>query len=208
MYVDTDYHFDMLRLVTILERRLPQGSEEEVRSCLRRLYVVHCASSLQLLFTLRYAEDTFCSRPSLGLLVVDSISAFYWPDKSGGGHSVARQESNLRRCVELLEKLLKDYRIVVFASTQAVMRGSFPDGAGPDEPSLSSWKQSSSARTDFGRTYLCKPWRRIVTHRLAFSKTDARRDGKQVFSVASSSTRTNRTKQCSFSITDVGVQFI
>ncbi|KAL4630958.1 DNA repair protein XRCC2 [Arapaima gigas] len=208
MFVDTDHHFDMLRLVTILEHRLPQGHEEVVRACLGRLFIVHCNSSLQLFFTLHYAEDMFCSRPSLSLLIVDSISAFYWVDKSSGGESVSKQESNLKRCIELLEKLLKDYHIVVFATTQAIMRSSIPDRPGPSESSLTLWKQGSPAPRDFSKAYLCKPWQKIVTHKVAFSKTDTSRDKKLVFSVVSSSTRTTGTKRSYFSITDVGVQFV
>ncbi|XP_039941108.1 DNA repair protein XRCC2 isoform X2 [Hirundo rustica] len=39
MFVDTDYHFDMLRLVTILENRLVQGTEEMIKQCLGRLFL-------------------------------------------------------------------------------------------------------------------------------------------------------------------------
>ncbi|XP_024001684.1 DNA repair protein XRCC2-like, partial [Salvelinus sp. IW2-2015] len=82
MYVDTDYNFDMLRLVTVLEQRLGEDAkgedsgaavepEERVRACLGRLFVVNCSSSVQLLLTLHYLENTFCSRHALCLLVID-----------------------------------------------------------------------------------------------------------------------------------------
>lgn len=38
MFIDTDYHFDMLRLVTILEHRLEQSTEEMMKRCLGRLF--------------------------------------------------------------------------------------------------------------------------------------------------------------------------
>ncbi|KAM9417243.1 LOW QUALITY PROTEIN: DNA repair protein XRCC2-like [Salvelinus alpinus] len=88
MYVDTNYHFDMLRLVKVLEHRLGEDGdavvepEERVRACLSRLFVVLCSSSVQLLLTLHYLENTFCSRHALCLLVIDSIAAFYWVDRS------------------------------------------------------------------------------------------------------------------------------
>ena len=71
MYVDTNYHFDMLRLVKVLEQHLEEDGdvvvvpEERVRACLRRLFVFLCSSSVQLLLTLHYLENTFFSRPVL-----------------------------------------------------------------------------------------------------------------------------------------------
>ncbi|XP_006634583.2 DNA repair protein XRCC2 [Lepisosteus oculatus] len=206
MFVDTDYHFDMLRLVSILEHRLPQSPEETIRMCLRRLFVVHCTSTVHLLLTLHYVENMFCSRPALCLLVIDSISAFYWIDRSNGGESVTQQESNLGKCSAFLEKLLRDYRIVLFASTQAIMR-SYSGEPSRAAGASSSWRRCPAAEGDYSKPYLCKAWQRLVTHQLAFSKTDARRDSRAVFSIASSSAGTKSTSRCFFCVTEGGVQF-
>ncbi|XP_029810196.1 DNA repair protein XRCC2 [Suricata suricatta] len=48
VFVDTDYHFDLLRLVAILERRLARGSEEAVRRCLGRVSVLSCGGDHRL----------------------------------------------------------------------------------------------------------------------------------------------------------------
>ncbi|XP_030623440.1 DNA repair protein XRCC2 [Chanos chanos] len=172
IFIDTDYHFDMLRLVTVLEGRLSDSmekraeeneTEEKVRSCLHRLSVVHCSSSVQLLFTLHYLENSFCCQPSLCLLVIDSISAFYWVDRSNGGESITRQEANLRKCVELLDRFRRDYGVAVFASTHAIMRNYT---AASDATS----ECMTRSAVDFDKPYLCRAWQRIVTHRLLFSK--------------------------------------
>uniref|UniRef100_A0A673YBN6 X-ray repair cross complementing 2 n=1 Tax=Salmo trutta TaxID=8032 RepID=A0A673YBN6_SALTR len=147
MYVDTNYHFDMLSLVKVLEQ-LP---EERVRACLGRLFVVLCSSSVQLLLTLHYLENTFCSQPALCLLVIDSISAFYWVDRSSGEESVAKQEAILRKCSEPLARLLRDYLIVVFATTHANIRN------------YGRW--SSSHASDFDKAYISRDWQRLVTHK-------------------------------------------
>lgn len=107
MFIDTDYHFDMLRLVTILEHRLSQSSEEVITHCLGRLFLVHCSSSTQLLLTLYSLETVFCGHPSLCLLVLDSLSAFYWIDRANGGESVSAQESTLKKCSHFLEKVVR-----------------------------------------------------------------------------------------------------
>lgn len=85
------------------------GSDEEalLRSCLSRLLVVHCSSSAQLLLTLHFLENSFSSRPSLELLLIDSISAFYWLDRCEGGPSFSKQEEKLSKCSDLLSRLLR-----------------------------------------------------------------------------------------------------
>lgn len=219
VFVDTDYSLDMLRLVSILDNRLnsalcgaspPAGSDEAtLRSCLSRLLVVHCSSSSQLLLTLHFLETTLSSRPGLALLLIDSISAFYWPDRSEGGASIAKQEEKLNKCSELLGRLLRDYRITMFATCHAIRRSH-------SEPS-----SSSSSSSNANRPFLCRSWQRLITHRLMFSRledstdmelpaggsTEQRR--KQVFTVhcTSSSSRMKMFRN-SFYVTDGGLEFI
>ncbi|XP_027023749.1 DNA repair protein XRCC2 isoform X2 [Tachysurus fulvidraco] len=214
VFIDTDYHFDMLRLVSVLEACLspsPPESEtdvqvdtEVVRSSLGRLSVLHCSSSVQLLLTLHYLEGTLCTRPTLCLLVIDSISAFYWIDRASGGDSLARQEANMRKCTEILDKLRRDYGLVVFATTHAVMKNysSGSTASGSSEP----WKCSS----DFDKQYLCRAWQKILTHRLLFSKSvqsSVPEENKQLFSVACNTVRTKGVHRCVFYVTEAGVQF-
>ncbi|KAI5630550.1 DNA repair protein XRCC2, partial [Silurus asotus] len=213
VFVDTDYHFDMLRLVSILESRLTSSSppqsemEEVVRSSLRRLSVLHCSSSVQLLLTLHYLEGVVCSRPALCLLVIDSISAFFWIDHANGGDSLTRQEANLRKCTEILDRLRRDYGVVVFATMHAVMRN-YSSSSGSSEPSGSapSWKRNS----DFDKQYLCRSWQKLLTHRLLFSKSEqssVSEEHKRIFSSACSTVRTKGVHRCVFHLTEAGVQF-
>ncbi|XP_054862988.1 DNA repair protein XRCC2 [Amphiprion ocellaris] len=211
VFVDTDYSLDMLRLVSILDSRLntalssnssARSEEAALRSCLSRLLVVHCSSSSQLLLTLHFLETSLSSRPSLALLLIDSISAFYWLDRCGGGASFAKQEEKLSKCAELLERLLRDYRVTVFASCHAIRR-------------------SSSGPSSSSDSYLCRPWQRLVSHRLLCSRQDpvdsvaaAVGDRGQrmqpVFTVrcTSSSCSMKSFRSSSFCVTDGGVEFI
>ncbi|XP_078393048.1 DNA repair protein XRCC2 [Cetorhinus maximus] len=207
LFIDTDYHFDMLRLVTILEHRLAQSTVESVKQCLGRLFFVHCSSSAQLLLLLHSLETMVCSHPALCLLIVDSMSAFYWIDRLNGGESFSQQEANLRRCVECLEKLLSEYRLVLFATTQALMRGPGPGTARPDEAAVAAAWQPPLAVVAEYKPYLCKSWQKLVKHRFIFSKNTTR-DNKQEFAVVSLQPRNSIVTRCSFLITDGGVQFL
>ncbi|XP_014869395.1 PREDICTED: DNA repair protein XRCC2 isoform X2 [Poecilia mexicana] len=209
VFVDTDYSLDMFRLASVLDSRLnaggSAGSDDAVlRSCLSRLLVVRCSSSSQLLLTLHFLETTLSSRPRAALLLIDSISAFYWSDRSEAA-SVAKQEEKLSRCSELLGRLLRDYRITIFATCHPIRRGS----NGPP----------SSSEAD--RSHLCRAWQRLVTHRLVCSRQEAQhnpangdeRSGEQrnwqVFTVHCSSwTGTRGSRVSSFRVTDGGVEFI
>ncbi|XP_061569679.1 DNA repair protein XRCC2 isoform X3 [Cololabis saira] len=199
VFVDTDYSLDMLRLVSVLDSRLNAGvstgsDEAALRSCLSRLLVVHCSSSSQLLLTLHFLESTMSSRPRLALLLLDSISAFYWPDRCEGGASMARREEKLAKCAELLGRMLRDYRFTIFATCHAIRR--------------SSSAEPSSSSTD--RPYLCRPWQRLVTHRLLCSRQEAGTGGerRQVFTAHCTSSRTRTSGTSSFWVTDGGVEFL
>lgn len=86
---------------------LAESDEEVLRSCLSRLLVVHCSSSSQLLLTLYFLENSLSSRPSMALVLIDSISAFYWLDRCEGGSSMVKQEETLSKCADLLGRLLR-----------------------------------------------------------------------------------------------------
>ncbi|XP_060936811.1 DNA repair protein XRCC2 [Limanda limanda] len=211
VFVDTNYSLDMLRLVSIIDSRLNPalstssplaGSDEEaLRSCLSRLLVVHCSSSSQLLLTLHFLENSFSSRPGLALLLIDSISAFYWLDRCEGGASFSKQEEKLSKCSELLGRLLRDYRITVFATCHALRR---------------SHRGTSS---DSDRPFLCRPWQRLLTRRLLCTRQDApnnvsaaagsseEQGRRQVFTVHCTSCGTKAPRSSSFHVTDGGVEF-
>ncbi|MEE6467307.1 hypothetical protein FKM82_007201 [Ascaphus truei] len=203
IFIDTDYHFDMLRLVTILEHRLLQSTEDTVKQCLGRFFLVYCSNSVQLLLTLYSLENMFCSRPSLCLLILDSISSFYWIDRSNGGEIISKQEANLKKCTELLHKLLKEYQLVLFASTQTIMQKFSNDRS---EGFSHSVKQSS-ASVEF-KPYLCKSWQLMTTHRILFTKEPSSKSSDQTFYIMSCHLKNKSVVRRSFTIAEFGVRFL
>ncbi|MEJ1279560.1 hypothetical protein NN561_010494 [Cricetulus griseus] len=199
LFIDTDYHFDMLRLVTVLEHRLSRSSEETIKLCLGRLFLAYCSSSLQLLLTLHSLEALFCSHPSLCLLIVDSLSAFYWTDRASGGESVALQESTLKKCSQLLERLVTEYRLVLFTTTQSLMQKASDSAEQP-----ASSKLPGDGDTDY-RAYLCKAWQKVVKHRVIFSREDEAKSSR--FSLVSRHLKSNSLKKHAFMIRESGVEF-
>ncbi|KAM9186370.1 DNA repair protein XRCC2 isoform 2-T2 [Dugong dugon] len=201
LFIDTDHHFDMLRLVTILEHRLSQSSEEIIKSCLGRFFLVYCSSSSQLLLTLYSLESMFCSHPSLCLLILDSLSAFYWIDRANGGESVNLQESTLKKCSQFLERLVNVYRLVLFASTQSIMQKPSNSTEGPS----SAFRHPSNEDIDY-RPYLCKAWQQMVKHRIFFSRQDDSEKNNK-FSLVLRHLKSNNLKKHFFIIGESGVEF-
>ncbi|XP_015281835.1 PREDICTED: DNA repair protein XRCC2 isoform X2 [Gekko japonicus] len=198
LFIDTDFHFDMLRLVTVLEHSLCQSSEELIKQCLGRFFLVTCNSSAQLLLTLYSLENMFCSHPSLCLLMIDSMSAFYWIDRANGGENLSLQEANLRRCVQCLEKLIREYHLALFATTQTIMQKS-------SNSAESSARLQDEADGDY-RPYLCKSWQQLITHRIFFSKPCHPGSAKG-FSITSCHVHNNSVVKRPFSISEYGIQF-
>ncbi|EHA98361.1 DNA repair protein XRCC2 [Heterocephalus glaber] len=201
LFIDTDYHFDMLRLVTILEHRLSQSSEEIIKHCLGRFFLVCCNSSTQLLLTLHSLEALLCSHPSLCVLILDTLSAFYWIDRVNGGESVTSQESTLKKCAQVLERLVSEYRLVLFATTQSIMQKA---SNSPEGPALAC-QRLHEPDVDY-RPYLCKTWQQVVKQRIFFSKQDDPKSHKQ-FSLMSCHSKSNSAKNHLFVIGESGVQF-
>ncbi|XP_007469862.1 PREDICTED: DNA repair protein XRCC2-like [Lipotes vexillifer] len=201
LFIDTDYHFDILRLVTILEHRVSESSEEIIKYCLGRFFLVYCSSSTQLLLTLYSLETMFCSHPSLCLLILDSLSAFYWIDRVNGGESVHLQESTLKKCSQLLEKLVNEYRLALFATTQSIMQKTSSSAEGPS----CAFNLQSDVDVDY-RPYLCKAWQQVVKHRIFFSKQDDSKTSNQ-FSLVSRHLKSNNLKKHFFIIGESGVEF-
>ncbi|XP_053459070.1 DNA repair protein XRCC2-like [Nycticebus coucang] len=199
-FIDTDHHFDMLRLVTVLEHRLSESSEEVIKCCLGRFFLAYCSSSTHLLLTLYSLETLFCSHPSLCLLIVDSLSAFYWIDLVNGGESINLQESTLKKCSQFLEKLVNEYRLVLVATTQTLMQKT---SSSPEEPS--AFRRPCDVDVDY-RPYLCKAWQQVVKHRIFFSKQDDSNSSNQ-FSILSHRLKSNNLEKHVFIIGESGVKF-
>ncbi len=195
LYVDTDYHFSILRLTGMLEARVtaalekgvtdpnqpnssPSPTEEEMegflKSCLDRLHFACCSSSTQLVVTLHSFESLLSNNPNICVLMLDSVSAFYWTDKLAGGNSVPTQEANMKRIATVVNKLATLHNLVVFAAKQALYQ---------PRKHAQPWGESNAQYTPVKEhgcehhEYLCKLWQRLVTHRFLFTRDPIPGDG-------------------------------
>ena len=103
--LDLAYKFPMLRLITLLENRLKLMMESKsceidtesfVHDCLCRLYKFNCNSTLELVDVLNYIPQFVNENPTVCLLAIDNIEAFYWIDKLKGLRSYSAIEKALK----------------------------------------------------------------------------------------------------------------
>lgn len=166
IFVDTDYHFSLLRLVEILEERitacfLQQGlpltsvavREAFIKSCLARLIIARCNSTEELLDTMQSFDKLLCNRTDICAMMIDSISAFYYQDKSEGGKTYYGQEKHQKKLVELLRRYIDRYYLVVVATLPAIFS--------KDVKQIQQLEDYS---------YMCRPWKCFVKYAYVVSR--------------------------------------
>lgn len=210
IFIDTDYKFQILRLVNLIEKRMTNcvdcgdktviGSkvssddiEELVKESLRKLIIIRCTSSFHFLMTLHSLETVVSNNPDIAVLMIDSISTYYWLDRCNGGENIQAQEKNMKLIVEQVTKLVNSYSLVLFA-TKAV---NFKKTKRENEDDCPSPHARKVLKDDHAE-YLCKPWHKFVKHRFIFSKQPTS------FSIYCSTLNVD----VSFVIDDSGLKFI
>jgi DNA-repair protein XRCC2 len=180
IFIDTDCHFPMLRLVQIIEYHLfssdsqdisADNREKRIKDCLSRLYYFRCHSSIELVATLESLHAMLARKPEICCLMIDSISAFYWQDKLILGETPNSQEYHQRKVVDAIKDLIASYSLAVFAT-----RGMFVGASGRnrDDPTCS---------------FLSSQWQKLVRYRFMLTREGAKQTGQLVAVNCESKTR-------------------
>ena len=227
VFVDTEYQFSMLRLFAIMESRvmerlekvksdqndddeeqsartdLPTGDNVEgfIKTALSKLYVVRCSSSEQLVISLHSLESLLANHPEIGVLMLDSVSAFYWIDRTNAGDNANNQEAMQRRTTQILQRLMDEYQLVLIATKPAIVQRKHRGGGGYHHNNHQRQESSSSAgsplvKKDSGSAYsplnhsftetshgggpeviehheyMCHSWHQMVTFRFHLQRCD------------------------------------
>lgn len=216
IFIDNDYKFSILRLVTVMENRIhatlknAHQAEENltndvellIQKCLSKLSLIRCTNSSELLVTLYSLEQTLLSNPNISVIMIDSISAFYWIDKCNGGESLAAQEKNLTLISEVLSKFINSFSLIVIATKCALMKKRTREDYNL-EKSASNIDRLKNDHQEF----LCKAWGQLVTQRFHVEKQLASNHFKCHCIHLGSSKNADKTV-IQFQITDNGIQVL
>lgn len=149
VYFDNDYHFCMTRLVSILEFKIrscippnsPPISTGELQDVLleamKNLHIFRCRDSLQFLASIQSLHVLLDHNPNIKLLLVDSISCFYWLNKYEEKEGARFQ----RQITSTLKRLLNSYTLLLFATkgTIAIPKEKEKDGSILHKEYLGVW---------------------------------------------------------------------
>ncbi|XP_070575619.1 DNA repair protein XRCC2-like [Ptychodera flava] len=193
LFIDNDYHFSILRLVSILESQIRQkvtknesenisagDLEKLMKSCLQRLYVERCQNTVEFLLSVEMLETLLGNKPNISVVMVDSISAFYWLDKDIG-------EARLKHLTARLEKLVQDYQLIAFITNSLVSQHQNEGG--------------TSAKTVMSDP-VSRTWRKITTHKYFISRNSA-----SEFTIGLQGSHSDEQTVLKFFISDAGIVY-
>lgn len=220
IFVDTDLKFSILRLVSVIEKYVlakatevskRDGIDSEklecfIQECLKKFHIVRCSSSSQLVITLHNLETLICNESSISAVMIDSISAFYWIDRSNVGGSIQSQESNMKYTTDILSKLINTYSLTLFASKSALfkMKGQSACFEGENKIQTQSKPQKCLVNENLDlmhAEFMCNQWQRFVSHRLVLMND--LKIGNQSFVIGGDCVQGTRQ----FVVTEAGIQY-
>lgn len=113
--LNTDHHFQMYKLITVMENYLSQVGrfqvhevEEIVKEALGRLIIYNISDSVQLNVTMYSLQTVVSNQPEIALILLDSVCAFYWQDSMCGG--IRKMDLYTKTVIKTMQKILGDFK--------------------------------------------------------------------------------------------------
>ena len=129
IFISTDYKFDILRLVCIMENKLKEALQREnvkfkmqlpsiteqksiVTSSLERCHIFKTSSGDELLSTVEWIPTFLQHVLSVCVIAIDNVATYYWMERNK--HGLIECDSRQKCLVNGLKKLVQTYNIVLF----------------------------------------------------------------------------------------------
>ena len=164
IYIDCDYHFNILKLVDLLEEIVDKSSsdipasetENLIKRSLQKLLVYKCNDSKHLILTLHAIHELLANQTETSLVIVDSISAFYWLDKTYSAYSFKGVEKYYSNISKALRHLVETFKVTLIVSRQTLFKSQKTKNS----------KVEEDLYNDEEYAYLGQDWKNLVTHRV------------------------------------------
>lgn len=127
VFIVTDGHFNLIQLIGTLYHFARKGrnisefiSPEEhecaietaVAQCLDSIQILNVFDSEQMCITIHNLEHVIHSHDRISLVVVDTISAFYWADRMIGS-SMVKMDTYVKKLLKTLQEASWEYKSVI-----------------------------------------------------------------------------------------------
>lgn len=124
VFVVTDGHFNLIQLIgtlyhlarkrkNISEFISPEehecAIETAISQCLDSIQIMNVYDSEQLCITIQNLENVIHSHDKVSLVVVDTISAFYWADRMIGS-SIVKMDTYVKKLLKTLQEITWEYK--------------------------------------------------------------------------------------------------
>lgn len=128
--VNTDHHFHLFRLISIMEYYIKafekshscKSHENVIDNSLSNLLILNCYNSDQLMVTFMNVENIILRNANISLVALDSISAYYWMDRLSSDISFNAYFSQI---IATLHAIAKRFNVTVFYTKGQVIKQSF-----------------------------------------------------------------------------------
>jgi len=93
-----------------------------VKSCLSNLFYFRCRDSSQFAITLISMDQLLNTKPNISMIIIDSISAFYWYDKTYRADSWYKLEQYYNKIFKVFLSHIKENKILLLATRQSLFQ--------------------------------------------------------------------------------------
>jgi len=101
---------------------LKKKINELVKTCLSNLFYFRCKDSSQFAITLISIEQLLITKPNISMIVIDSISAFYWYDKTYRAENWYKIEQYYNKIFKVFLSYIKQNKLILFATKQSLFK--------------------------------------------------------------------------------------
>ncbi|KAF7809372.1 DNA repair protein XRCC2-like protein isoform X1 [Senna tora] len=198
VFVDLDCRFDIMRLSEMLNHRIAEAGNRDhdetlYNLCMSRFLYVHCYNSFEFLQTLktlhyRLQKEKEAHGVNSFLLMIDSIGAFHWVDRSStflplreSCRKTLFPQRVSEAVVQEIKKLIQVHSMLIVATKATIFVDRYST-ASSEAKCLPSERFSKNVTGNDQhiqyREYMPSAWQSFVTHRIlsillrAIMKTD------------------------------------
>ncbi|XP_026481665.1 DNA repair protein XRCC2-like [Ctenocephalides felis] len=110
--IDTDCHFQIIKLVTALEKFATTQDEDIndiIKESLVNFNILQCHDSMQLNVTIKRLDDILIQNTDVCILAMDNISSFYWSEQNQ-----IKMDTYYRTILRSIQGATWEYKVVFF----------------------------------------------------------------------------------------------
>lgn len=149
-------------LLTIKKEEFNNKVKDAVKKCLSRMIYIKCTDSNQLAVTLTCLDSYIKNKHNVCLVVIDSISSFYWRDRIYKVDNFNKMESYLNSLTKKFIATIKNNHLICIAIKQNLFKDKKENESTNSSLFFSDYRKLDNSPYE----YIGKEWSKGVTIKL------------------------------------------